>query len=201
MNKNCKYNISNLYRYTMEDIKDRLGDYKYNFFKKLQNYLDTELIFYGSIKRYDYFENSSDIDITIITENVKSILFKVQQYLRVEKNQTQKIFQQNSINDKGIITGYKIKYKNPEENIYFDLLIYDEKFRKDVMQNINEINNLPLYMIIILSILKFFHYTLCFIPNSLYLYLKNGIFYSYFNKEIKYYKKEISSVIMIENFD
>ena len=87
------------------------------------------------------------------------------------------------------------------ENIYFDLLIYDEKFRKDIMQNINEINNLPLYMIIILSILKFFHYTLCFIPNSLYLYLKNGIFYSYFNKEIKYYKKEISSVIMIENFD
>jgi hypothetical protein len=185
----------------MEDIKDRLGDYKYNFFKNLQNYLDAELIFYGSIKRYDYFENSSDIDITIITENVKSLLFKVHQYLRVDKNKTQKIFQQHGIEHKGIITGYKIKYKNPEENIYFDLLIYDEKFRKDIMQNINDINNLPLYMIIILCILKFFHYTLCFIPESMYLYLKNGIFYSYFNKEIKYYKKEVTSVIMIENFD
>jgi predicted nucleotidyltransferase len=185
----------------MEDIKDRLGDYKYNFFKKLQNYLDTELIFYGSIKRYDYFENSSDVDITIITENVKSLLFKVQQYLHVEKNQTQKIFQQHSIDHKGMITGYKIKYSNQEENIYFDLLIYDEKFRKEIMQNINDINNLPLYMVIILHILKIFHYTLRLIPDSLYLYLKNCIFYSYFNKELKYYKKEISSVIMIENFD
>lgn len=185
----------------MEEIKDRLGDYKYNFFKKLQNYLDTELIFYGSIKRYDYFENSSDVDITIITENAKSILFKVHQYLHVDKNQTQKIFQQHSVKHKGIITGYKIKYGNPEENIYFDLLIYDEKFRKDIMQNINEINNLPLYMVIILYIVKFLHYTLCFIPDDMYLYLKNCIFFSYFNRELKYYKKEVSTVIMIENYD
>ena len=35
---------------------------------KLQDYLDTELLFYGSIKRLDYFKNNSDIDIAIITE-------------------------------------------------------------------------------------------------------------------------------------
>ena len=29
----------------MEDIKERLGEYKYNFFKNFQNYLDTELMF------------------------------------------------------------------------------------------------------------------------------------------------------------
>jgi hypothetical protein len=201
MTKKCKYNISNLYRYTMEEIKDRLGDYKYNFFKKLQNYLDTELIFYGSIKRSDYFENSSDVDVTIITENVKSILVKTQQYLHIDKNKTQKIFQQTSVNYKRIITGYKIKYENPEENIYFDLLIYDEKFRNDIMQNINDINNLPLYMVIILYILKILHYTLYVIPNSMYLYLKSCIFYFYFNKVIKYYKKDFSPVVMLENFN
>ena len=41
----------------MEDIKDRLGNYKYNFFNNLQNYIETELIFFGSIKRFDFFKN------------------------------------------------------------------------------------------------------------------------------------------------
>ena len=113
----------------MEDIKDRLGEYKYNFFNNLQNYLDTELYFYGSIKRVDYISNSSDVDIIVITDNVKSMLSKTQTYLNISKDKTQKIFQQHSVYDKGIITGYKLKYKNDENNIEFDLLFYDEKYR------------------------------------------------------------------------
>ena len=65
----------------MEAIKERLSEYKYDFFTNLQNYLGSELIFYGSIKRYDYFKESSDIDITVITDNTKSILSKLQNYL------------------------------------------------------------------------------------------------------------------------
>jgi len=68
----------------MEDIKDRLGNYKYNFFYNLQNYIETELIFFGSIKRFDFFKNSSDIDIIIITDNVKSLLYKVQNFSRAD---------------------------------------------------------------------------------------------------------------------
>ena len=33
----------------MEAIKERLSEYKYDFFTNLQNYLGSELIFYGSI--------------------------------------------------------------------------------------------------------------------------------------------------------
>ena len=33
----------------MEDIKDRLGEYKYNFFSDLQNYLTTNLLLYDII--------------------------------------------------------------------------------------------------------------------------------------------------------
>ena len=69
----------------MEDIRDRLGEDKYSFFRDLQNYLDTELIFFGSIKRVDFFKNSSDVDIIIITDNVVSILSKVQNYLQIDK--------------------------------------------------------------------------------------------------------------------
>ena len=150
----------------MEDIKDRLGEYKYIFFTKLQNYLETELYFYGSIKRFDYISNSSDIDIIVITDNVKSMLSKIQTYLVVGKDKTQKIFQQHSVYDKGIITGYKIKYKNYENNIEFDLLIYDEKYRNVVLQNIYDINNLPFYIITILYILKMLYYKLKLISRN-----------------------------------
>ena len=65
----------------MEDIKDRLGEYKYNFLKKLENYIGTELIFFGSIKRCDYFQENSDIDIAIISDNVQDTLTKIKFFL------------------------------------------------------------------------------------------------------------------------
>jgi predicted nucleotidyltransferase len=182
----------------MEDIKERLGEYKYNFFTNLQNYLETELYFFGSIKRFDYISNSSDIDIIIITDNVKSMLSKIQTYLDISKDNTQKIFQQYSVYDKGVITGYKIKYKNVENDIEFDLLVYDEKNRNAVLQNIYDINNLPFYIITILYILKILYYKLHLISRGIYNNLKCHIFVCYFNGELRYYNKEHAQVIMLD---
>ena len=181
----------------MEDIRDRLGEYKYKFFTNLQNYLETELYFFGSIKRCDYFSNASDIDIIVITDNVKSMLSKIQTYLNVSKDNTQKIFQQHSVYDKGIITGYKIKYN--ENDIEFDLLIYDDKFRNVVLQNINDINNLPFYIITILYILKMLYYKLHFISKQIYTSLKCHLFACYFNGELRYYNKEKAQVIGLDD--
>ena len=180
----------------MEDIKDRLGEYKYNFFINLQNYLNTELYFYGSIKRFDYISNSSDIDIIVITDNVKSMLSKIQNYLNIKKSDTQKIFQQYTVYDKGIITGYKIKYN--ENNIEFDLLVYDDKYRKVVIQNIYDINNLPLYMITILYILKILYYKLHLISRKIYNNLKCHLFACYFNGELRYNNIETAQTIMLD---
>ena len=126
----------------MEDIKDRLGDYRYNYFSNLQKYLDTELYFYGSIKRSDYFQKGSDIDITVITDNVHSTLSKLQNYLNIKKTEIKKIYQKFYIRSKSIVVGYKIKYEDKERNFSFDILIYDEKYRKSVIENLNDINNL-----------------------------------------------------------
>jgi predicted nucleotidyltransferase len=186
----------------MKEIKDRLGNYNYIFFKNLQNYLETKLYFYGSIKRVDFFKESSDIDIVIICDNVQSVLFKCNQYLNIDKNKTQKIFQQHRISDKKIITGYKIKYKNKDYNLKFDLLIYDIKYKKEVMNIIDEVNNLPFYMLIILYIVKSLYYKFHFLTKSNYLYLKSMCFFSYFNKKINYnYSKEYTQLIMIDNFN
>ena len=180
----------------MEDIKDRLGEYKYNYFNSLQNYLDTELHFYGSIKRVDYISNSSDIDIIVITDNVKSMLSKAQTYLNISKYRTQKIFQQHSVYDKGIVTGNKIKYKNDENGLEFDLLIYDNKYRKAVLQNIYDINNFPLYIIVPLYILKILYYKLNLISRRIYNNFKNSLFDCYFNG-LRHYNIDNTQVIML----
>jgi predicted nucleotidyltransferase len=184
----------------MEEIKDKLGDYKYNFFKNLQDYLDNELIFYGSIKRADYFSNASDIDITVITDNVPSILSKLQNYLKINKADIKKIYQKYYETASDVVSGYKIKYNDPQDELVFDMLIYDEKYRTVVMENINSINHLPTYMILILFILKFFYYHLYLMPKSYFLYFKNSLFYMYFNKKIWFYKKNQSSTIILDNF-
>jgi predicted nucleotidyltransferase len=181
----------------MEDIKERLGEYKYNYLTNLQKYLDTELYFYGSIKRLDYFSNASDIDIAIITENVNSIISKAQIYLNIKKKDIKKIYQKLS-NSNNIVKGYKIKYENTDSNLNFDLLIYDKKYKKTVIENINEINNLPTYLVIILVIIKIFYYNLGLISKDMYLYYKNTLFYMYFNKKFEIYNKKNMSTIILD---
>ena len=171
----------------MEDIKDRLGDYRYNYFSNLQKYLDTELYFYGSIKRSDYFQKGSDIDITVITDNVHSTLSKLQNYLNIKKTEIKKIYQKFYIRSKSIVVGYKIKYEDKERNFSFDILIYDEKYRKSVIENLNDINNLPGYMIVIL------------ITKDIYLYIKNSIFHMYFNQTICIYDKKKGTTVILDN--
>lgn len=183
----------------MEDIKDRLGDYRYNYFSNLQKYLDTELYFYGSIKRSDYFQKGSDIDITVITDNVHSTLSKLQNYLNIKKTEIKKIYQKFYIRSKSIVVGYKIKYEDKERNFSFDILIYDEKYRKSVIENLNDINNLPGYMVVILIIIKILYYSLGIISKDIYLYLKNAIFHMYFNQTICIYDKKKGTTVILDN--
>ena len=184
----------------MEEIKYRLGEYKYEFFSKMQNYLNTELIFFGSIKRSDYFKNYSDIDIAIITDNASSLLPKIQNYLNIKNSSIKKIYQKFTEKSRIVITGYKIKYEDKVNNLTFDLLVYDEKYKNIVMENIIAINDLPLFIIIILSILKFIYYNLKLMSKSYYLYLKNSIFYMYFNKKLSIYNKDFITTISVDYF-
>jgi hypothetical protein len=181
----------------MEDIKERLGEYKYNYFSDLQRHLDTELYFYGSIKRPDYFSNASDVDITIITDNINSLLLKAQIHLKIKKKDIKKIYQKFYENS-NIVIGYKIKYEDKDNNLFYDLLIYDEKYRKMVLHNINDINNLPTYLIIILVVLKTIYYSLGIISKEMYLYCKNSLFYMYFNKKFDFYHKKNTSTIILD---
>ena len=76
------------------------------FFNDLQNYLDTDLYFYGSVNRSDYIHNKSDIDIAIFTDNEYSTMAKLQHYLHVKRSDFDKVVWKL---DGKLLYGYKIK--------------------------------------------------------------------------------------------
>lgn len=158
----------------LENIKYKLRDYDYYFLKNLQDYIDSELYFYGSVARGDYFPGKSDIDIIIITDNVDSIVKKLQNYLKIEKNAIEKTV--NYMYEiKSMTYAYKINYTDLENNLSLELFVYDEKYRELLINDIKKKNNIPFYVVAILYVLKIFSYYLKIIPSDLYKYLKNGI--------------------------
>ena len=183
----------------MNKIRDDFPPNIKDFFVKLQNYLDTELIFFGSIKRFDYFKNASDIDIAIISDNTNGLLAKLKNYLNIDNFSIKKIYQQYTVKDNNLVSGYKVKYEDESNNLIFDLLIYDTKYKIFVLKNINDINFLPFYMMCILYILKFIYYHLGIISKSVYTNIKCIIFYWYFNNDFKYYDKQNATTIILDN--
>ena len=159
----------------MDDIKDRLTDYKYNFLSNMKEYLETEFIFYGSIKRIDYLENNSDIDIAILTDNPTSMLAKIKNYLNIKNGKIRKIYQTFN-NQSSLINGYKFTYNDEENNWGFDVVIYDEIYRDIIIKDIYYINNLSFFTTIVLYILKFLYYKLHLISQSTFLETKAKIF-------------------------
>ena len=141
---------------------------------------------------------SSDIDFAIITENVPSILYKLQNFLHIKKTDIQPFVRQFT-NKSNLLHGHKIEYKDVENNLAFDILIYDEKYRKEILRIIYLNNNLPLYILVMLYILKFCYYILCIIPEPLYLYLKNFIYYCHHNKQIGIFNKmDMTTIITLD---
>jgi len=162
----------------IELIKKNLTDYDYQFLTNLQRYIDTELIFFGSIKRCDFFIGKSDIDIAIITDNVESVKKKLQNYLNIGKSKIKKSIQRIQ-NSQNLIYGYKINYDDLANNLYLEIIIYDEQYKSYVMENIEKTTNLPIYISIIYIILKFLSYNLMILPLDALKYCKNAILNSY----------------------
>lgn len=149
----------------METTKNDLPPNVKDFFYKLSEYLDTKMLYYGSVQRSDYVPGKSDIDVDIFTENEESIIYKMQHFLGVSKKDFKAIVW--IINDQPT-HGYKLMYKNPEEKIVAEFSIYNEKFKDLIIKEHTKKFVLPFYISIILSILKFFFYTVPIIPAKSY---------------------------------
>jgi hypothetical protein len=151
-----------------KDVKD--------FFKKLENYLDTDLYFYGSVNRSDYIHNKSDIDIAIFTDNEYSTINKLQHILHVKRNAFDKIIWKLNGN---MLYGYKIMCEK-YINIKCEIVIYNNNFKEIVLDEIKQYNSIPLYLSFLLFILKTLYYTFPIISKKTYAEYKRYLFNAVF---------------------
>jgi len=149
----------------METTKNDLPPNVKKFFHKLSDYLDTKILYFGSVQRTDYVAGKSDIDVDIFTENENSIMSKMQHFLGVSKKDFKPVVW--LIGDTPVY-GYKLKYNKTEEQIVAEFSIYNEKFRDTIIKEHTRKFVLPIYITILLYIIKFFYYTIPLLPHRIY---------------------------------
>ena len=153
----------------MNTIRNDLPQKTKDFFKKMENYLDTELVFYGSVIRTDYVPGKSDIDVAVFTDNENSIMSKLQHFLHVKRSDFDKVVWKL---DGKMIYGYKIKIL--EQNA--EIAIYNNDFKDVLMEELNKpIINKTFLTTTLLLLLKLFYYQLPLIPTDFYLKCKRYV--------------------------
>ena len=158
----------------METTKNKMPEYNTAFFDKLKIYLDTPLYYFGSVQRDDYFPESSDIDVDIFTDNVKSTLSKLRSFLNVRNNEFKEMVWRSNY-DNSLVKGYKIMYNVPERGFSVEFSIYDEKYKELVLMDHNGKRVLPIYATWALIFIKCLYYSFNIMPKEWYRYFKEII--------------------------
>lgn len=153
----------------MNSIRNELPQKLNELFKQLEEYLDTELLFYGSVIRPDFVPGKSDIDVAIFTDNEYSIISKLQHFLHVKRNEFDKIvWKLNGT----MIYGYKIKII--QENI--EIAIYNNDFKDILINDFNKpLINKTMLTTILLFLLKLFYYRWQIMPKDFYVKWKRYV--------------------------
>ena len=158
----------------METTNNKLPDNVVLFFKELSEYLDTKILYFGSVQRGDYFPGKSDIDVDIFTDNENSIMTKMQHFMNIDKKKFKNFVWRLNHNNT-IAHGHKVMYKNEEHNFNAEFSIYNEKYKQVILKEHLAKTILPFYATWMLIILKFFHYTIPLLDYKTFSYLKKKI--------------------------
>jgi hypothetical protein len=159
----------------METTKQKLPENVKIFFNNLSNLLDTKMLFFGSIQRTDYFPGSSDIDVDIFTDNVRSTINKLQHHLNLNKTHFKNFVWRLNTKDKQLVPGHKVMYKSPDGSFAAEFSIYNEKHKQSVLDEHLKKTNLPFYATWMLIVLKFLFYELKVVDKYTFMYLKKKI--------------------------
>jgi predicted nucleotidyltransferase len=152
-----------------------------DLFRRIENDLDTELYFYGSVTRSDYVPNKSDIDVAIFTDNEYSDISKLQHILVVKRSKFHKIAWK--LNGK-MIYGYKVKIKD----INSEISIFNNDFKDMLLDEYTRPNkNQSIFIYCLLYLLKLFYYQIPLLPKSTYIELKRYIMNDLISKKESVY--------------
>lgn len=142
------------------------------YFANIERTFGLKLYFYGSIKRYDYFPNESDIDIDIFAENPDSLKFQLKQYFRLKTKKIKNVM--TYIN--GIpIHGYKFSHLNQKLQIKCEFSVYPSQYKKLILQEHLKKTRLPFIGTFCLLIVKTMYYSLNLLDLNTYKQLKKYI--------------------------
>jgi hypothetical protein len=153
----------------METTKNEITPEQRDFFDKLKNYINKPIYFYGSVQRNDYFPGKSDFDVDIFTDNESSTIYQLCNFLDLKKSDFKKFVYK--INNE-VVNGYKVNYKDETKHFKIEIGLYNEKFKEIVIKDHLKDFELPLYVSVILIILKFLFYKLEIISKQTYKRLK-----------------------------
>ena len=168
----------------MEIITNKIPDDVQYFLKNLKHYLNLPLYYHGSCQRLDYY-NESDIDMCIFTDNEHSTIVKLIHYLNINNSKVYKII--NYINNTNLIFGYKINYY--KLTVPLEIIVYNIKDKQIMIHHyINNIQ-IPIYISILLLIIKYFYYKIKMIDYKLYTNLKNKLIFYGMNKPLDIFIK------------
>ena len=156
----------------MNKIRDDFPENIKDFFVNLQNYLDTDLYFYGSVNRSDYVHGKSDIDVAIFTDNEYSTITKLQHFLHVKRSAFDKVVWKL---EGKMIYGYKIKC-DKYINSKCEIAIYNNDFKEYLLNEITQYDKVPFHVAILLFILKTLYYTFPILSLQTYMTWKRFIF-------------------------
>ena len=164
----------------METTKNILPQNVKDFFYHLSDYLDTKFLYFGSVQRSDYVPGKSDVDVDVFTDNEYSLMNKMQHYLHVPKSDFKKVAW---VLDSVPIYGYKLNYENDEKGIKSEFSIYNEKFKKYILEDHNKKQVLPIYITVLLYILKFFYYQFPILDKKTFTFYKRFILNTLFGED------------------
>jgi hypothetical protein len=71
--------------------------------------------------------------------------------------------------------GYKLKYENKKKGINAEFSIYNEKFKEIILSEHNSKKLLPIYVTVLLYILKFAYYQFPLLDKKTFTYLKRTL--------------------------
>jgi hypothetical protein len=177
----------------LEEVKDKLSENQYDYFVQLQEQIDLPLYFLGSITRCDYIKGKSDLDIEVFTDNLNSIVLKIEylfDYYQRKTNRKFIVFEISNIP----ISGYKYYFKDKQRDVSFDFTIYNKACKNSVLHHRIIEKNLPYLLSIFLVMIKILYYHLSIISNTTYSYIKK-YFWRLYNPE-----KSISNTLSEDEY-
>ena len=180
----------------MEYTKNNLSPEIKTFFKKLNDYIGEKIYFYGSVQRFDYFPEYSDIDVHIFTDNIHELINKLRHYLHLKNKYIKKIMIYLS-ESKYMVYGYKIIYSSNDLKLKTEITVYSNKYKNVVLKDDNAVINIPFYIVFILFILKILYYQLSVLDKQQFNFYKCNLINNYLHFKNSYGMSLLKKIIIL----